>query len=659
MRGGGSSPSTRSPWRHSHVAHSHADGWRTPSREPHRRHGAGRASTTPNSAPAQSAATARCSSHRRSGAPGGTGPRHPSPMRQPALGIDRDAGYADPATRGGRRAGEGATKIGQGRTRRAMGTRKGRHPELTASSRSARSARQSISAGSATRELLAKSRESLVVRERAGGAAVGRERRRGVGDGVRSLGLGGLGDGSLVGLPATLGGGVLLLPLLTLLVEALEPGTRLGVEALGVLVLAALVVLGDHAVEGRVELGAEGVDRLVRLLERERDAATLEVDVDDLDEDLFTDRHDLLGQLDVLARELRDVHEALDAVGDADERAEGDELGDLARSDLADRVRAGEDLPRVLLRRLERQRDALAVEVDLEDLDGDFLTHLDDLGGVLDVLPRQLGDVHEAVDAAEVDERAEVDDRRDRALADLALVQVVEERGARLRLRLLEQRTAREHDVVAVLVELEDLGLDLLAEVRREIADATQLDQRRGEEAAQPDVDDEAALDDLDDRTGHDAVVLLDLLHVAPRALVLRTLLRQDQTAFLVLLLENQGLDLVADLDDLVGVDVVLDGELARGDDALGLVADVEEDLVAVDLHHGAFDEVTVVEELEGLLDRCQEVLSRPDVVDRDLLGGRGGRCGSHVVGCPCWVGMSGSGPQWPPTRGRERMPQT
>jgi hypothetical protein len=35
--------------------------------------------------------------------------------------------------------------------------------------------------------------------------------------------------------------------------------------------------------------------------------------------------------------------------------------------------------------------------------------------------------VHEAVHAAEVDERTEVDDRRDDALADLALVQLVEE----------------------------------------------------------------------------------------------------------------------------------------------------------------------------------------------------------------------------------------
>ena len=317
--------------------------------------------------------------------------------------------------------------------------------------------------------------------------------------------------------------------------------------------------------------------------------------------------------------QLGDVDQALDALVDADERTERHQLGDLAGDDLADLVRAGELLPRVLLRRLERQRDALAVHVDVEHLDGDLVADLDDLGRVVDVLPGQLGDVDETVDAAEVHERTEVDDGRDDAGADLALLQLREEVLADLGLGLLEPGAARQDDVVAVLVELDDLGLELLADVRLEVADATHLDERGGQEAAQADVEDEAALDDLDDGAGDDAVLFLDLLDRAPGALVLRALLGQDQAAFLVLLLEDQGLDVVADLDDLVRVDVVLDGQLARGDDALGLVADVEEDLVAVDLDDGALDDVAVVEVLDGLVDRGEEVLGVADVVDRDL----------------------------------------
>ena len=218
------------------------------------------------------------------------------------------------------------------------------------------------------------------------------------------------------------------------------------------------------------------------------------------------------------------------------------------------------------------------------------------------------------------------------ALADLALLQRVEEVLADLGLGLLQPRAAGQDHVVAVLVQLDDLRLDLPADVRLQVADPAHLHQRGGQEAAQADVEDQAALDDLDDGAGDDAVLVLDLLDRAPGALVLRALLGQDQAAFLVLLLEDQGLDVLADLDDLVRVDVVLDRQLAGGDDALGLVADVEQDLVPVDLDDGAFDDVAVVEVLDGLVDRGEEGLLGPDVVDRDL-GGRGGLGAARHVG--------------------------
>ena len=88
----------------------------------------------------------------------------------------------------------------------------------------------------------------------------------------------------------------------------------------------------------------------------------------------------------------------------------GHELGDPAVDQLADPVAGGELLPRILLGGLEREADALAVEVDLEHLHGDLVADGHDRTGVVDVLPGQLGHVDEAVHAAEVDEGAEVDD---------------------------------------------------------------------------------------------------------------------------------------------------------------------------------------------------------------------------------------------------------
>src|SRR5439155_15554538 len=98
---------------------------------------------------------------------------------------------------------------------------------------------------------------------------------------------------------------------------------------------------------------------LGRLLDRQADATTLEVEVDYLDPQLLAGRDDLLGQIDVVLAHLRDVHQALDAFAHLDDRAEPHELRDPAVDQFADVVRRGELLPRMLLRGLEREADAV------------------------------------------------------------------------------------------------------------------------------------------------------------------------------------------------------------------------------------------------------------------------------------------------------------
>src|SRR3954468_20495668 len=127
-------------------------------------------------------------------------------------------------------------------------------------------------------ELVAERLERFVAGERAGVLLrlVGGVRR-----GLAGLRVGLLGLGLLlgVGLPAGVRLGVLLLPLGTLLVVALEPLAGLRVEALGVDVVALVVVRRGHAVERRFELLDVRSGRvLVGLLERQRDPAPLQVD---------------------------------------------------------------------------------------------------------------------------------------------------------------------------------------------------------------------------------------------------------------------------------------------------------------------------------------------------------------------------------------------
>src|SRR3954451_16676571 len=135
---------------------------------------------------------------------------------------------------------------------------------------------------------------------------------------------------------------------------------------------------------------------------------------------------------------------------------------------------------------------------------------------MVDVLPGQLAHVHETADPAEVDERAEVHDRADRSLAPLPLREVLQEGLATLRLRILEEGAAAEHDVVAVAVQLDDLALELGADERLQVAHTSQVHERRRQEPTQADVQDEAALDDLDHRTLDRLARRHDFLDPAP-----------------------------------------------------------------------------------------------------------------------------------------------
>ena len=255
---------------------------------------------------------------------------------------------------------------------------------------------------------------------------------------------------------------------------------------------------------------------------------------------------------------------------------------------------------------------------------------------MVDVRPGQLGDVDQPVDAVEVDECAEVHDVGDRALHYLTRLEAVEDPLAVLLALLLEHRAAREHDVVARAVELDHLALDGLTHVLVEVGHAPDVDQRCGQEAAHAEVDDETALDDLDHRAVHRLAGLRRRLDAAPGLLEAGALLGQDQAAVLIFLGEDQRVDLFAELNLIAGVDGLANRELVRRDDALGLVADVDEDFVVVDPDDVAGDDITLLEGMDGgvvvgddlAVDLEQQTVGTFDDLRVGLIGGRHQSCG-------------------------------
>ena len=90
---------------------------------------------------------------------------------------------------------------------------------------------------------------------------------------------------------------------------------------------------------------------------------------------------------------------------------------------------------------LEREREAPALTVDLEDEHVDRIALGDDLARVLDMVLRELGDVDETFDTGQdLDEGAEGDHLRHAALDDVALAVAVQHLLPRVGLRLLETR---------------------------------------------------------------------------------------------------------------------------------------------------------------------------------------------------------------------------
>ena len=245
--------------------------------------------------------------------------------------------------------------------------------------------------------------------------------------------------------------------------------------------------------------------------------------------------------------------------------------------------------------------------------------------GVVDLVPRELALVDEAVDATEVDEHAERRDRADGAGDLLADLQAAEQLVALLAALLVEGDLLGQDQAVGLAVDLEDLEPELPADERlellgdllgrvarlvvlrtaREVHDLADRD-----EAADAAVDDEATLVVVDDRRLDDDARLELLLHRAPLALEPGAAQRQDDVALRRLRLEDVDEDRVADGQGRLALAVATE-QLAVADDAFALGADVDEDLVLVDADDLAFDDITVLEALDVRVLLGEELLHR------------------------------------------------
>ena len=206
----------------------------------------------------------------------------------------------------------------------------------------------------------------------------------------------------------------------------------------------------------RIAVGHAVPGILLGLLHAQGNLALLLVDLQHDDFDLVVDLHQLAGVADAAGpRHLADVYQALDALLQLDEGPVTHHVDHLALDLPADGVVGGHVLPRAGRLLLQAQGDLLLLVIDVQDLDLDFLVDGHHLGGMVDAAPAHVGDVQQAVDPAQVDERAEVGDVLDHALAAMADFQLGEQLGLLFRPLGLDQGPAADDDVAPRLVDLQ------------------------------------------------------------------------------------------------------------------------------------------------------------------------------------------------------------
>ncbi len=338
---------------------------------------------------------------------------------------------------------------------------------------------------------------------------------------------------------------------------------------------------------------------LFDLLHAQGDALVLDVDVQNDGVHIVAGADHLGGVLDALGpAHLGDMHQALDALFQLNERAVIGEVHDLAADALGHGILLGDMQPGILGDLLEAKGDALALGVKLEDLHAHFVAHIEHLGGVVDPAPGHVRDVQEAVDAPQVHEAAVLGDVLDDAIHHLALLEVLQGLALELLALFFKEGAAGQHDVPTLLVELDDLELEALPEVALKVTHGAEVNLGAGQEGLDADVDRQTTLDAAGDDAFHQFTTGAGGFDLVPDLQLLGLVLGELDGTFFVLQFVHIDIDGVAFFD---GDGAVHFDELVSRDHALGLIADVHGHEILGDHHNPTLDNLARFDAVIGL----------------------------------------------------------
>ena len=231
---------------------------------------------------------------------------------------------------------------------------------------------------------------------------------------------------------------------------------------------------------------------------------------------------------------------------------------------------------------LERKGNLFLFLVHVQNVDLEFLVDLDHVSGVLNAIPGHVRDVQQAIDAAQVDERAELGDVLDDALAGLARLDGREQFALQAGAVFFQQLAAGNDDVASNLVDLEDHALDFAVDVIADVRWPRISTWLAGRNTLTPMLTSSPPLILRVTRPLTRSPSLCLARIAFPFLLPLRFAVGEGNDAVLIFDGFEQNLNRVADLRISGRIDAFF-LPLVDPDDAFGLVPDVDHHVVAAD----------------------------------------------------------------------------
>ena len=293
------------------------------------------------------------------------------------------------------------------------------------------------------------------------------------------------------------------------------------------------------------------------------------------------------------------MHQAFDSLFELNERAVVGHADHAPVHVRADRITMLGIQPRVRRELLESQRDALLVAVVLQNFYLDLIADIHQIFGMSQPAPGHVGDVQQAVNAAEVHEGSVLGQVLDHSGEDGAFLQVFERLGALFVLLRLEKLLAADHNVATLLVQLDDGNVKTLALHAVEVVHRAQVNLRSRQEGARTvDVHGDAALGALYDDGANRLVFAVGLFNVIPGAESLGFQEREVDVSLFVLTLVAHDVNFVAGLEPGIALMVQ---HLGQRQHAFRLGADIHHHVGGRELEHRTLEHVVFADGLRGL----------------------------------------------------------